>query len=406
MNDGSEAQVPTFEEAWLDLRPRLDRLLSRCLAPRDRDDVKQETALRLYASWDRVDHDQPLWSLVSTIALNIIRDRARRASGREINTAIPDMAGAGDVEASGLARVELHRVLEAMNALPDHQRAVLLAEIGGPQLLDRNEPATRVLRMRARRRLHALLEAASASALIGPIKVAAIRLRDGVATRLRWVAADTVLAPAAALVIIGVLSTGTHSVDQPIAHPGPPPFNVAVRAHPVDARDRVESLGSAANASMRDLRGAGGSQPRYGRHFSPRGDRPLRVGTSDDAYAQADGRIKVLGIGFWIGDQESGAPVCFYTSRRSTFLCKRPQTFQMRVGEQESGAPACVYTTPEDSFLCEGGPGRTEDDSVEAHVKARAAGQEVEARACLDRTLTCDDETRAPFGWEFPHRDG
>lgn len=114
--------------------------------------------MRLFGMWERVVPGAPLWPLVRTIALNVLRDRSRRYEP-EPTDAVPETATAFVAEDAGLARVELERVREALGELTSAQRAALLEEIGVATTGARTA-ADKMLRLRARRRLALLLQRA------------------------------------------------------------------------------------------------------------------------------------------------------------------------------------------------------------------------------------------------------
>jgi hypothetical protein len=101
-----------------------------------------------------------------TIALNLLRDESRRHH-EGTTEHIPDVREPVDVEAAGIARAELNRVLSAMSALTPAQRSALLREIGngnGNGHTNGNgngAAAEKMLRMRARRKLREALEKVS-----------------------------------------------------------------------------------------------------------------------------------------------------------------------------------------------------------------------------------------------------
>ncbi|HYO61475.1 MAG TPA: sigma-70 family RNA polymerase sigma factor, partial [Actinomycetota bacterium] len=158
----------SFEAVWPDLERRIHRFLSSKKVPDShREDVVQETGLRLYRMWDQVDPAGSPIGLALTIAMNIVRDNARRDSHRTVVEIEPEIPAVCDVERSGLARLELSRIRRAMTELTPAQRSVLLSE------LDRNQrppeasaAAIKMLRMRARRNLSAILERAGCGILV------------------------------------------------------------------------------------------------------------------------------------------------------------------------------------------------------------------------------------------------
>lgn len=156
-----------FELAWRQLEARLHRLLaSRGTSPWVRDDVVQETGLRLFRTWDQVDGRGP-WSLAATIAVNVLCDETARRNARESVGDVPDAPGPQDVEEAVLARLELARVAKAIKSLRPNYRNILLSELGHPAPLEGNVRAINMLRMRARQRLSMLVERSASSVGIG-----------------------------------------------------------------------------------------------------------------------------------------------------------------------------------------------------------------------------------------------
>ena len=153
-----------FEREWPELARRLEFFLVRSGVSGDtRDDVIQDTALRLYGMWMRVETDRSAWPLAKTIALNLVRDAARRRGSVEISAEMPDLPAPHDVESSGIARLELRRIQKALDEMSPAHRALLLEEVGGDASTVATSPAAeKMMRMRARKRLIALLEKVSA----------------------------------------------------------------------------------------------------------------------------------------------------------------------------------------------------------------------------------------------------
>lgn len=215
----------SFEAVWPELERRIHRFLgSKKVPDSQREDVVQETGLRLYRMWDKVDPANSPIGLALTIAMNIVRDNARRDSHRTVVEIEPDVPAVCDVERSGLARLELSRVRRALSELTPAQRSVLLSE------LDRNQTppeasaaAIKMLRMRARRNLSAILERAGAGVLVArwrrlfgmPPQVLVQRdlakVEQGLASSLAGVmaAAAITLAP-----ISGLLGAGPQAPDR------------------------------------------------------------------------------------------------------------------------------------------------------------------------------------------------
>ena len=149
----------TFEEWWAELAEAVRAwLLRRRVPPHLVDDIVQETGLRLFKMWDEIDAMRSPRGLAFTIASNLLWDERNRRSSREIVGDVPEQS-CEDVERAGIARLELARVKRAMGGLNPQQRAVLLAEIGDGVVPTASSDAVKMMRMRARRRLTALLEA-------------------------------------------------------------------------------------------------------------------------------------------------------------------------------------------------------------------------------------------------------
>src|SRR4051795_8396240 len=179
----------SFDAAWPDLAERLRRsLTARGVPAQDRDDVVQETALRVYRVWDSLDSTRPRWPFVITVGVNIWRDIVRSRTGRiasEHPSAWIEVTAEHDVERDVLARQELRQVGVAMQSMAPEQRRLLLAteEFADtlPPLLPAERggrlpapggsadpprpllPAERVARMRARRQLARAVGRASAA---------------------------------------------------------------------------------------------------------------------------------------------------------------------------------------------------------------------------------------------------
>lgn len=154
----------TFDEEWPRIAGRLKGALGRKhLPPWLIEDVVQETGLRLIRVWDRVDPSRSVPGLAISIANNLLWEHAHRRDRCEVPGEVPDVASHYDIESAGLARVELGRVRRALPRLSAAQRSVLLAEVGDAEpVASRSPDAIKMLRMRARRRLNALLDQASA----------------------------------------------------------------------------------------------------------------------------------------------------------------------------------------------------------------------------------------------------
>jgi DNA-directed RNA polymerase specialized sigma24 family protein len=154
-----------FEHQWPEIQSGLKSLLARKKIPApEHDDLIQETALRLYGMWGRVDPSRSPWPLAVTIALNLVRDGARHRPIREVCSAeVPDTPDLHEVERAGLARVELGRVRAALGELSPSYRSALLVEVGDAAARAASgSAAQKMTRVRARRKLVQLVEKVSA----------------------------------------------------------------------------------------------------------------------------------------------------------------------------------------------------------------------------------------------------
>ena len=159
----------TFEEWWAELGDAVRAwLLRRRVPPHLVDDIAQETGLRLFKMWDDIDPMRSPRGLAFTIASNLLWDERNRRASREIVCDVPEEARE-DVERAGIARLELARVRRAMRRLSPQQRSVLLAEIGDATVPDASADAIKMMRMRARRKLTAILDTSPAG-LFGLLK--------------------------------------------------------------------------------------------------------------------------------------------------------------------------------------------------------------------------------------------
>lgn len=156
----------SFEEAWPALDKRLRGALAGRRVPVDlRDDIVQETGLRLFRNWSHV-RPESSWAFTLTIAINLVRDEMRRRE-RQDPSRLETPTHQRDAEQDALIRIELQRVRDAMAAMSERQRSILLAEIGETTQAEVEGAALKMARMRARRRLRSMLEQASGFVLLG-----------------------------------------------------------------------------------------------------------------------------------------------------------------------------------------------------------------------------------------------
>ena len=155
-----------FEEAWPALDKRLRGALAGRRVPVDlRDDIVQETGLRLFRHWSSV-RPESAWAFALTIAINLVRDEMRRCE-RQDPSRLETPGHQRDAEQDALVRIELQRVGDALAAMSARQRSILLAEIGEESHGEASGAALKMARMRARKRLRSMLEQASGFVLLG-----------------------------------------------------------------------------------------------------------------------------------------------------------------------------------------------------------------------------------------------
>lgn len=380
--------VGAFEQQWPEVARKLQGLLAGKSVPScKRDDIVQETGLRLFGMWEKVDRARPVWPLAVTIALNLLRDEARRHPEREVLGAVPDVATGHDVEHEGLARIELERVQQAMAQLSPSHRDVLLNEIAPhPDIPRTSRNATKMMRLRARRALTTLLETAVLRAGIVGLKIRQTLGLNDPLLPLR-VGPGESAAPAAALALAALLF-GSIQVQPPdVAHAGEHPERSVV----ADASDA-----HAADALVSEL-GADGKFSVAGRALTARADGA--AGLSERATATRDRRSKKGGENrgrHRDGPPNWGAPPPDDSS---------PIEVPLPVGEVYLGggagvgptgvelgnrpggsAPACVSGVEPGSLGCGTPPSKRV--GVKAGASAEANGQQVGAE--IDEEVSTD----------------
>jgi hypothetical protein len=154
--------VERLEQEWPELSAQLFRVLAKRGVPSGvAEDIVQETATRLVASWTRIDPRRPLGPYACTIALNLLTDHYRRLSQADVYSELPEVVAGDDVPHEVLARLEMQEVASALKQISRSQRDALLADIAGEQ----NgvvPPPVRMLRLRARRALTRLVDRSAA----------------------------------------------------------------------------------------------------------------------------------------------------------------------------------------------------------------------------------------------------
>lgn len=116
---GEAAAFETLCRRWE--RP-LHRFLVRQSGTADADDLFQETWLRVARAAGSFDPSRRFSTWLFQIALNLCRDRARRAGAEPVDPATLDATGAAPA-ADPAARLDARRLLAA---LPDAQRAAVV----------------------------------------------------------------------------------------------------------------------------------------------------------------------------------------------------------------------------------------------------------------------------------------
>ena len=160
-----------FDDEWAELAPRLSMVLAgKGVHAQDRDDLVQETALRLYRVWETLAPEQPVWPFAVTIALNLWRDQMRASVVRQrdvlsanLGDDTSEVAASYDVERTVLARQELAQVGAAIRTLEPEQRRLLLENDEVAAVVSPLRAADRMARMRARRQLARVVGRASAA---------------------------------------------------------------------------------------------------------------------------------------------------------------------------------------------------------------------------------------------------
>lgn len=350
------AERRSFEVEWPPVADRLATALRKRRVPAQlAEDLIQETGLRLFQFWERVDPGRDLWPLALTITLNILRDHIR-ADNRRREIVVPDEAVEQDTEAAALARVELGRVQEALVQLTDSQRSVLLAEVGAGMHPQASPSATKMLRMRARKRLRALMEGASAAVgSLGSVVHRSLRWGSSSGLGEQLGPATSVAAGviwATALGGIGVVVGGDLSGGSPAeAAPAPRVGLPAERAGTADAGDRTDRSRIAPRLVRdwleplpeRDRKTTKSSEPRAARE--PREGKRPRVRPPADGVRVHDPHVRVGDDGYDVRGGFSGS-VVGRSARAVLYLTSRAEERRSPGGCAGVGAPEALCTRP------------------------------------------------------------
>ncbi len=322
-----------FEARWPEIEERLRGRLSARGIPQFRcDDLVQETGLRLFKMWNKVDHDRPLWPLALTILLNLQRDEARRNPARELLGGVPDAPTRHDVEDEGLARIELGRVRDALDQLsPDH-RSVLLMEVGHDEGVDRGAAALKMLRLRARRKLTSVLEGVAAGA-----GVVGIRIRRGsdavvgfVGNRFGGTRSLEQVVPAGAAVLTALMLSAIPGVPASIGS-GTTQDQIPSSDQQLNVSEAVASTRSSRTAASTRRHAIAATPPSVAAHAdrgttgsgSP-GRESAHVPLPTEGYIDIEGGVTVLGTGINLHDGE--VPFCVQGIQPDSrsITCERP----------------------------------------------------------------------------------
>jgi len=123
-----------FERIWNEHRPRIWRLTARLAGSADHaDDLTQEVAMRACEAYAGFQGQSNVYSWLYRIAVNVVlRSRERKAHPTVTLTdpsasSLPAQADGPDVQA--IRRDLRSRIWEAINGLPDDQRAALILQV-------------------------------------------------------------------------------------------------------------------------------------------------------------------------------------------------------------------------------------------------------------------------------------
>lgn len=258
-------QQNQFEADWPALALRLQSMLRRKrLSDWVVEDLVQETGCRLIRMWNQVDRAKPVWPLVATIALNLLRDEMRKGSWSELTGALPDAPSGENVETRGLARLELREVGGALSQLNDSQRSVLLASVTEAPSEGADPSAMRMLRMRARKRLHQLMDQASVLGVTVGLQLRRVT-REAEIFLSKALPVDAERIPAAALSIVAALSLGLVTLPE---ESGASPERGSRPSEAVSNETSSDAFGAATAAASGTKSGA--ASARGGRELSDR----------------------------------------------------------------------------------------------------------------------------------------
>lgn len=317
----------SFEKEWPELARRLKgslarRRVSACLI----DDIVQETGFRLFKMWDQVDPERSPWGLTLTIAKNLLWDELHRRGARELLIDPPDRATYVDVEDAGIARLELWRVGRALLKMSPAHRAVLLAELGDEKIISTSQAATKMMRMRARRRLTALLDTASVSALVVGVLARkwAFQFQQFVRRNSTLVESPAPVAMAAVLGAVMVMTMPTMALPSPRTAPE------LGATHNID----VQQSGAVVDGWKNGLDAAGGEEAMAG----SRSGTKRRDAGPDQRYGVA------------VGDDNVGSEATVEVHKKKNKLIRPPQCDPPNTTEPGTVSIHCEVETRDERY--------------------------------------------------------
>jgi RNA polymerase sigma-70 factor (ECF subfamily) len=158
--------IREFEAFWERVHGRLCRLVARRYDAADADEIVQETMLRCYENWSRLDPERDPWPWLTVVARRIATDHARARTRRaELEAAaVPPLVDPSRPDEEVCARELSGTVQQALLAMGDSDRTLLslryldempTAEIAS--LTGRTDTAVRQHLFRVRPRFAAIL---------------------------------------------------------------------------------------------------------------------------------------------------------------------------------------------------------------------------------------------------------
>ena len=296
------ASEESFETAWAEIGPWLQRYLcSRKLDSFTSEDIVQETAFRVFRRWDEIDHERSLKPLSVTIAMNLVRDRARR-SKREALTDVPESTSSDDVEATALARLELARVGKALNCLSQDQQRLVTYELRAKDahLPSRSEAAVKMARLRARKKLISAMKTTSVLTA-----AAWLKLKETVSLR-----GENAVALGAAAAILATVPFGA-ATSLPGRSSKPAYRAASTQDHANTAPSRHSNIKAQRTVAMAAIEFPKTVQADASSESPEDEGDPVRIPIGDDgSEVQAEVDVHVEGKTVRVTDNEGGVPVC------------------------------------------------------------------------------------------------